>query len=119
MKEQILQLENRLYKAMKESDLNVLDKLLHEDLLFIPPSGDTINKEMDLNVYRDGKLKIIDLIPTIEHLNIIDDLAVITLIKEIKGKSNSEYFEAKFRYIRFWKQFENGIKVVGGSGVLI
>lgn len=118
-KEEILQLENRLYKAMKESDLNVLDELLHDDLLFVLPSGDTITKEMDLNTYREGILKIKDLNPTVEKLNMIDDLALITLMMEIKGEANSESFEAKFRYIRFWKQFEDGIKVVGGSGVMI
>lgn len=113
----ILQQEMQLYKAMKESDLDLLDDLLHDDLLFVLPSGDTITKEMDLNVYREGKLKIIDLNPTIEQLNIIDDLAVITLTVDIKGVYDSESFEAKYRYIRFWKKFDDGIKVVGGSGI--
>lgn len=118
-KEQILELENRLYTAMKESDLDVLDELLHDDLLFVLPSGETITKEMDLNVYREGKLKIIDLNPTVDHLNIIEDMAVITLTMEIKGVYDTESFAAKYRYIRFWKQFEDGIKVVGGSGITI
>lgn len=118
-KEQILQLENRLYKAMKESDLNVLDELLHDDLLFVLPSGETITKEMDLQTYKSENLKIVELNPVIENLNIIDDIAIITLNMEINGILDSESFKANFRYIRFWKEFQDGIKIIGGSGIAV
>ena len=59
----ILDQENRLYEAIKESNINVLEELLHDDLLFVLPSGDVITKEMDLQSYRDGNLKISELIP--------------------------------------------------------
>jgi hypothetical protein len=38
---------------------------------------------------------------------------------ELKGNYNNEPFEAKYKYIRFWKKFPEGIKVVGGSGMAI
>lgn len=118
-KNEILNLENKLYEAMKNSSTEVLDNLLHADLLFVIPSGQTITKEMDLQIYREGNLKLNELIPKVEELHIIDDLAVITLQMEIKGNYNNETFEAKYRYIRFWKKFPEGIKVVGGSGIAI
>lgn len=113
---QILEQENKLYCAIKESDISLLDQLLHDDLLFIIPSGETITKEIDLDTYRNGALKIDDILPAVEKLNIIDDMAVITLTIKLKGKFNDVPFEANFRYIRFWKKFDDGIKVVGGSG---
>lgn len=116
---QILQLENRLYKAMKESDLKSLDELLHDDLLFVLPSGETITKEMDLSVYKAGNLKISELNPTVEHINIIGDLAIITLTMEIKGNFNSDAFEAKYRYIRFWQKSDDKLRIVGGSGIAV
>ena len=112
----ILEQENKLYSAIKDSDITALDQLLHDDLLFILPSGQTITKEIDLDTYRDGALKIDELLPEIENLNIIDDMAVITLTMKLKGKFNEMPFEANYRYIRFWKKFGDGIKVVGGSG---
>lgn len=112
----ILEQENKLYKAIKDGNITALDQLLHDDLLFILPSGETITKENDLDTYRDGALKVDELLPEIENLNIIDDLAVITLTMKLKGKFNDVPFEASFRYIRFWKKFGDGIKVVGGSG---
>lgn len=118
-KNEILNLENKLYEAMKNSNIEVLDNLLHADLLFVTPSGQTISKEMDLQTYREGNLKINELIPSVEELNIIDDLAIITLQMKLKGSYNNESFEANYRYIRFWKKFPEGIKVVGGSGIAI
>lgn len=118
-KDEILHLENRLYKAIKGSDIQVLDELLHEDLLFIAPNGDVVTKEIDLKTYRDGDLKVNELTPEVENLNIIDDLAVITLTIQLKGSYKAAPFEAKFRYIRFWKTFAEGIKIVGGSGTQI
>lgn len=118
-KNEILTLEKRLYEAMKNSDIAALDELLHDDLLFIIPSGETITKEMDLATYRSGSLKINELIPHVEELKIIDDLAVITVQINLKGNYNADPFEAKYRYIRFWKACPDGIKVVGGSGISI
>ena len=118
-KDEILNLENTLYEAIKNRDTEVLDILLHADLLFIIPSGQTVTKEMDLQTYREGNLKIEELIPEVEELNIIADLAVITLRIQLKGNYNNEPFEVKYKYIRFWKKFPEGIKVVGGSGAAI
>jgi hypothetical protein len=115
----VLQQENKLYSAIKDSNISTLDQLLHDDLLFILPSGEAITKEIDLNTYRGGALKVDELLPEIENLNIIDDMAVITLTMKLKGKFNEVPFEAKYRYIRFWKKFDDGIKVVGGSGIAI
>ncbi|MGX1752291.1 nuclear transport factor 2 family protein [Sphingobacterium mizutaii] len=118
-KEDILKLENQLYEAMKSADIEALDNLLHNDLLFIIPSGEVINKEKDLESYRTGNLKIIELQPDVEHLNIIDDVAIINLKLKLNGSFSGDPFEAQFRYIRFWKEFEDGIKVIGGSGIAI
>ncbi|WP_407426861.1 nuclear transport factor 2 family protein [Arcticibacter sp.] len=115
----ILEQESKLYEAIIQSDIVALDRLLHEDLLFVLPNGDVITKEADLRSYRYGVLKIDELLPEVENLNIIDDLAVVTLRMELKGKFHHIPFEVTYRYIRFWKRFPNGIQVVGGSGVAI
>ena len=118
-KNEIIEQENRLYEAITESNINTLEELLHDDLLFVIPSGDVITKEIDLRTYRDGALKINTITPQIEALNIIEDMAVIVVSMNIQGSYNAEPFEAQYRYIRFWKKFKEGIKVVGGSGIAI
>lgn len=113
--ENVLAYENRLYKAMKESDTTMLDLLLHDDLLFIIPTGEVITKEQDLKNYKEGIIEIEELIPQTESLNIIEDTAVITLTIVLKGKFRGNSFETQYRYIRFWKSIENELKVIGGS----
>lgn len=118
-KNKIIELENELYKAILNSDIQTLDNLLHDDLLFLIPSGETITKEIDIKTYSEGNLKINQLIPQIEKIVHIDDLAIVTVQLELAGTYNSESFQSKFRYIRFWKQSADEIKVVGGSGIAI
>ena len=89
--------------------------LLHDDLLFIIPNGETITKEMDLASHRAGEMIIDELEIEYEKINIIKDCAVVTLSIETKGKMLGEHFEGRFRYIRIWKQVENTLKVIGGS----
>lgn len=57
-KSKIDEAERRLIKAMKQSNIADLNKLLHDDLLFVIPTGDTITKEMDLENYRSGHMQI-------------------------------------------------------------
>lgn len=52
--ENIIACENQLYKAIKESDIQMLDLLLHDDLLFILPNGEIITKEQGLKIIRTG-----------------------------------------------------------------
>ena len=49
----------------------------------------------------------------------MDDLAFVVVLVDLKGTYQAEPFEARYQYIRFWKRFPEGIKVVGGSGVQI
>ncbi|RZL04595.1 MAG: nuclear transport factor 2 family protein, partial [Pedobacter sp.] len=53
----ILRQEDKLYVAIKEGNITQLDELLHDNLLFILPSGETITKQVDLDVYRSGALE--------------------------------------------------------------
>lgn len=114
-KEIISKIENQLLQAMLAHDVNALDLLLHDDLLFITPDGQTITKAMDLDVHRKGLMVIEKISTNIENIHVIEDLAVVTLIMDTKGKMMNMPIEGKFRYIRVWRKFADGVKVVAGS----
>lgn len=118
-KDQIIELEQKLYQAMMAGNVDVLEQLLHDDLLFVIPSGEVITKEKDLQTYRDGELKVQEIIPNIETVSLINDVAVVVVLLQLKGSYKAQPFDATFRYIRFWKQFSDEIKVIGGSGVAV
>ena len=56
-KEEIIDLEQKLIEAISTSNIQFLDNILHNDLLFISPNGDVITKEMDLTSHRSGEME--------------------------------------------------------------
>lgn len=107
--------ENALLQAMLAHDVNALNELLHNDLLFITPDGQTITKAMDIDAHRKGLMVIERISTTIEQINIIGDNAAVTLVMDTKGKMIDMPIEGKFRYIRIWKKVGDDLKVIGGS----
>ena len=111
----IAELENKLVEGIKKSDIVFLDKVLHDDLLFLAPNGQLITKAIDLASHKAGEMTVEQLIPTIEEINIIGDTAVVVVVYDTKGTMLGTPIQGQFRYIRIWKQFPGGLKVIGGS----
>lgn len=113
--ETVIDAEIELLTAIKNSDVLVLEKMLHDDLLFNLPDGQTITKAFDLETYRSGKMKIDFLEASDQIINVIDDSAVVAVTISLKGLYETTPINGLFKYIRVWKQFENNLKVIAGS----
>lgn len=118
-KQKILDIENQLLEAMKKSNVEILDQLLHDDLRFVLPSGDVITKQMDLETHQSGNLVLEEIISSIDSITQIDENVVVTLSSKIKGKMSEQHFEGNFRYLRVWKIVGDQLKVIAGSCVAI
>lgn len=113
--ETVINAEIELLTAIKNSDVSALETILHDDLLFNLPDGQTINKEFDLNSYRSGKMKIDFLESSDQIINVIDDSAVVAVTISLKGSFDNNPIDGVLKYIRVWKQFESNLKVIAGS----
>jgi ketosteroid isomerase-like protein len=119
-KQDIIAIEGDLIDGIKSSDVDFLDNILHNDLLFIAPNGQTVTKEMDLASHRAGEMVVEEIISSIDQINIIDDdTAIVTVFYKTKGTMLGAPIQGKFKYIRVWKKFEDGLKVIGGSCMMI
>ena len=118
-KDKIVKLEDELLVAIKSSDIGTLDQLLHNDLLFITPDGQTVTKQMDLAAHQSGTMVVEELNATIEQINLIDNTAVVIVVYKAKGKMMGNPIQGRFRYIRIWNSFEGDWKVIGGSCIQI
>jgi hypothetical protein len=112
--EAIVDIEHRLIRAIKSSDIVFLDACLHDDLLFIAPRQ-VVNKSMDLASHRAGQMVVDELIPTFEEIKIIGDTASVIVVYETKGTMMGNPIQGKFRYLRIWQSFGGALKVIGGS----
>ncbi len=114
---QIVASEKDLLEAMKTSNAELLDKLLHDDLLFNGPTGETATKAMDLNNYRSGNINLHTVESSDLMLRMIGDNAVVAVTVEIQGSYLGQEIDGKFRYLRVWKLFGDNWKVIAGSVV--
>lgn len=113
--EDVVNAEIELLTAIKKADVLALENILHDDLLFNLPDGNTITKEFDLASYRSGKMKVDALEAADQIINLIDDTAVVAVTVSLKGSFDNNPINAIFRYIRVWKQFDESLKVIAGS----
>jgi hypothetical protein len=116
---QIIASEKDLLEAMKTSNVELLDKLLHDQLLFNGPTGETVTKAMDLTNYRSGNINLHTVESSDLMLSMVGDDVVIAVTVEIEGNYLGQEIDGKFRYLRVWKQFENNWKVIAGSVVAL
>ena len=114
-RDSIIKMEDQLLEAIKTSDIDTLDKLLHDDLLFITPGGQVITKQMDLTSHRLGTMVIEELVLTIEQINLIENTAIVIVVYKTKGKMLGNPIQGRFRYLRNWSIFDGQWKVISGS----
>ena len=118
-KAQVIASEKRLLEAMKTSNVELLDKLLHDDLLFNGPNGETATKSADLANYRSGNINLHAVESSNQLLSEIGDDVVVAVTVEIRGNYLGQELDGKFRYIRVWKLFGRDWKVIAGSVVAL
>ena len=114
---QVTASENGLLEAMKTNNVERLDALLHDDLLFNGPSGETATKAMDLQNYRSGNIHLHTVAASDQTIHLIGDNAVVAVTVELKGNYLGQALDGKFRYIRVWRLADSTWKVIAGSVV--
>ena len=110
-------MEKEILDAMLNSDIEKLNELIHKDLLFNIPSGHTITKDIDLENYRSGNMKLEDITSSKQSINLVGDTAVVTVTITMKGKFINHILDGEYRIIRVWKMIGNNWKVIAGSSI--
>lgn len=115
--DQVIILENQLLKAIKNTDIDQLDMLLHEKLLFVNPIGQTITKAIDLQNYRSGRITIDKISAEGHNICMVENTAVVSVTINLKGKYLDNYLDESYQYLRVWIKEKNTWKVIAGSCV--
>ncbi len=107
-------LEEELRQAMLVSDVNKLDELIADSLVFTIPAGTVVNKQADLEAYRSGIQKINKLEPFEQFISLYDNLAVVTVKMQLAGKYCEEAFLGDYCYTRIWSKINDHWQVIAG-----
>jgi hypothetical protein len=92
--------EERLLNAMKCRDIVVLGELLHDDLLFNGPTGEVINKDMDLAAYKSGNMVVNNLTVSEQNIHDFGDTAIVSVAVGLEGEFMKQPISGKFRFFR-------------------
>jgi ketosteroid isomerase-like protein len=117
----IIENEERLRQAMLNSDVNTLDELIAPELLFTSHLGKLWTKEQDLSAHRSGMIKIEKITPSERHIQVVGDIAIVSVRIYISGTYEGHRSEGDLRFTRVWAMSTSGKwQVVAGhaSGVV-
>jgi hypothetical protein len=115
----IKKLEEELRLAMLESNVEILDKLIADTLVFTLPNGDTANKQMDLHAHNSGFQKLNKLSQYDQQIQLYDNFAVVTVKVELNGKYGDDSISGNYCYTRIWSKLNDRWQVVAGHVSLI
>ncbi len=115
----ILNLENRLIDAMKNSNAAELDVLIDDDLLFTGHDGRRYTKQDDLEAHRSGNIEIYSIETSEQAIKIEGDVAIVSVLKNISGSFFGETQVGIFRFTRVWKLKEGGWKIIAAHSTQV
>lgn len=116
---EIITYEHRLIEAMKNSNVAELDALIDDNLLFTGHDGRHYTKQDDLGAHRLGNIEIYSIETSEQVIKIVDDVAIVSVLKNISGSFFGETQVGFFRFTRVWKLNDGGWKVIAAHSTQV
>ena len=110
----LLACEAALRKAQLTSNVEELDRLVDDALVFTGPNGAVYGKQNDLDTHRHDLIRITRLDPSEERIQRFGNIAVVSVRMEMSGTFEGAPFAGPFRYTRVWRAHEDGWRIVAG-----
>ena len=101
--------EESLRQAMLTSNVDALDTLIADDLLFVTHFGQIIGKADDLNAHREKLFTLSRLDFLRQEIRQLADGFVTVTVVELAGVFANEAFTDKIIYTRVWRQNADGV----------
>jgi ketosteroid isomerase-like protein len=116
LESQIRACEIRLYSAMLASNVDELDALIADDLLFAGPTGELATKSMDLELHRAGGTQFHEFTPKELEIRVwSEEFALASAKIFLRGTYLGQEFAGDFRYTRVWRKGQQDWQIIAGS----
>ena len=107
-------LEENLQQAMLSSDVQVLDELIADDMVFTMHTGLVVDKQYDLEAHRTGIFKFTKVDLSDRKIHHYGDCIVVTVKADLAGTFNQQAFSETYRFTRVWVKRQNRWQIVAG-----
>lgn len=116
---EIIEVEEKLRRAMTSSNIAALDKLLSTKLLFTNHLGQVISKADDIKGHSSGDLKIENLELSERQISFASELAIVSVHAKISGSYKGAPANGNFRFTRIWKNENSAWQVIVGHSSIV
>jgi len=115
----VVELEERLERAMRTSDVQALDELLADDLMFTNHLGHVVSKQQDLELHRSGSLKLESLHVSDRDVRQFGHVAIVAVRVQLAGRHADHHFEGTFRFTRIWASEGGPWRIVAAHASMV
>jgi len=112
--QELLDAEEVLRVAMVNSDIDQLQELISDDVLFTSHFGVLISKEDDIGIHQSGSLKFESIELSNHIIKLHQNFAAVSVQAEIKASFNGQPSDGSFMFTRIWSKQSDKLKVVAG-----
>ena len=111
----IADLEEKLLDGFKTTDLRTLDLLFADGMIFHDQYGNVLDKEMDMDAYRNGLVSINKINVSKREIRVFDSIVVVSASLFIKGRYADILLNGKYQWLRVWAKMQEDWKVISAS----
>ncbi len=106
--------EEALRAAQLAGDVDALDRLIDDALIFVALDGGVVSKADDLAMHRSKRIRIEKLEPSDRRVALHGDVAVVTVKMSAAAVIDGQRHENVLRYTRFWSRRSGAWRIIGG-----
>lgn len=99
---ELLDAERKLQAAQLAADVDALDRLLDDRLVFTGPDGSLLSKSDDLEAHRSGRQRLSRVEEEDLAVLVVDTTGVTWFLGTLAGTLDGQEFTARVRYTRTW-----------------
>ena len=99
---QIVEMEEQLRQAMLASDVGKLNALLAPSIVITNHLGQLVERQADIDAHGSGLIKIHALNPSEQKIQILGEVAIVSVRMQIEGNYNGSPANGDFRFTRVW-----------------
>lgn len=114
IEETITGYEERLRLAQLGSDVEELNRLLADALIFSAWDGCVVGKSDDLNLHRSPEFQITRMEVIDRNIVCFDGVAIVNVVMDTSAEFGGNAEDKKIRYVRVWHQFPDGWRIISG-----
>jgi hypothetical protein len=114
MEKEIVEIENAVIRAQLADDVAYFERMLSDDFRFVTPHGKIVTKREDIDQYKTGYLRLLEVDVDDRTIDIYGDAAVVRFRVKFKDQAGKYPFCSAMRMTRIYSKHSGKWKMVAG-----